>query len=108
MNRFALAGGLFAALGLAAAVPVHADSAQPSGYFTEAGAPLVAPYQNLRSDTTAQKQVASGYFPYAGAPQVAADTVTISADTTLQKQAQSGYFPTAGAPMVAPTTNGVH
>ena len=110
MNRLALAAGLFAALGVTAAA--YADgtshgSAQAPGYFTDAGAPLVPPYQNLRSDTTAQKQKDSGYFPYAGAPAVAPDTGNAGADSTLRKQAESGYFPTAGAPSVSPTTSGI-
>ena len=105
MNRFALVAGLAAAL---AAGPSFAasNSTQPSGYLTEAGAPIIAPYQTLHSDTTLQKQRDSGYFSYAGAPQVAPYGNDAGAGTTLLKQRQSGYFPTAGAPQVAPTTSG--
>ncbi len=67
MNRLALAGGLVIALGVSAA---YADT----GFLSEAGGPQVPPYQNLRSDTTLQKQRQSGYFPTAGAPQVAPTT----------------------------------
>lgn len=110
MYRFATTGSLLVVLGVVAAAcsdgTAHV-SAQPAGYFTDAGAPLVAPYQDQWSNTTAQRQASSGYFPYAGAPQVAPDQGNAGADSTLRKQAQSGYFPTAGAPSVAPTTNGV-
>jgi hypothetical protein len=106
MSRIALAGGLFIAIGVTAAAcsdNMPRSSAQSPGYFTDAAAPLVAPYdQNDRSDTTAQKQEKVGYFPYPEAPLVAPDEGNAGADTTAGKQSESGYFPAAGAPLVAP------
>lgn len=92
------------------AVAACADNArvQSPGYFTDAGAPLVAPYnQNSFSDSTAQKQKDSGYFPDAGAPLVAPDEGNAGADATAAKQSRSGYFPSPDAPLVSPSTNGV-
>ncbi len=112
MTRFALAGSLFIAIGIAAAacsdsMPRSAD--QSPGYFTDAGAPLVAPVNQYdTSNTTAQKQEQSGYFPSAGAPLVAPDEGNAGADSTARKQTELGYFPSAGAPLVSPMNNGVH
>jgi hypothetical protein len=108
MNRIALAGSLFIAIGVTAAAcgdNMPRSNAQLSGYFTDAAAPLVAPYdQSERSDTTAQKQVKSGYYAYPEAPLVAPDEGAAGAGATAGKQSQSGYFPAAGAPLVAPTS----
>jgi hypothetical protein len=95
-------------VGIAAAA--YADgNAQSPGYFTAAGAPLVAPVnQNDTSNTTIQKQKESGYFPSADAPLVAPDGGNAGADATASEQSKSGYFPSADAPLVSPTTNGVH
>jgi hypothetical protein len=106
MSRIALAGSLFVAIGVAAAAcndNMPRSNAQSPGYFTDAAAPLVAPYdQSERSDATAQKQVKSGYYAYPEAPLVAPDEGDAGADTTAGKQSQSGYFPAAGASLVAP------
>ena len=106
MSRIALAGSLFIAIGVTAAAcsdNMPRSNAQSPGYFTDAAAPLVAPYDlSERSDTTAQKQVKSGYYAYPEAPLVAPDEGDAGADTTAGKQSQSGYFPAAGASLVAP------
>ena len=106
MRRIALAGGLFIAIGVTAAAcsdNMPRSNAQSPGYFTDAAAPLVAPYdQSERSDATAQKQVKSGYYAYPEAPLVAPDEGNAGADTTAGRQSESGYFPAAGAPLVAP------
>ncbi len=95
-------------MGVAAAAYADGNANSP-GYFTDAGAPLVAPVnQNDTSNTTAQKQEQSGYFPDAGAPLVAPDEGNAGADSTARKQTESGYFPSAGAPLVSPMNNGVH
>lgn len=106
MYRFFFAGSLLAAFSVAAAA--FADStppsgAPPAGYFTEAGAPLVAPIvQGATSPATAEKQETSGYYPYADAPLVAPIEGDAGAASTLRKQVESGYFPYAGAPLVSP------
>jgi hypothetical protein len=106
MNRTALAGSLLIAIGVTAAAcsdNMPRSNAQSPGYFTDAAAPLVAPYdQSERSGTTAQKQVKSGYYAYPEAPLVASDDGNAGAGTTAGKQSESGYFPAAGAPLVAP------
>ncbi|HUH86296.1 MAG TPA: hypothetical protein VLX85_16935 [Stellaceae bacterium] len=83
----------------------YADgNAQSPGYFTQAGAPLVAPVnQNDTSDATIQKQRESGYFPSADAPLAAPDNGNAGAAATASDQAESGYFPSADAPLVSPT-----
>jgi hypothetical protein len=107
MNRLIFCCGVLIA---SIAVAAYADNAriQSPGYFTDAGAPLVTPYnQNSSSDSTAQKQKDSGYFPDAGAPLVAPDEANAGADDTASKQSRSGYFPSPDAPLVAPSTNGI-
>jgi hypothetical protein len=98
------------ALVIGVASAAYADgNAQSPGYFSDAGAPLVAPVNQYEtSDTTALKQQQSGYFPSADAPLVAPNENNADADSTARKQTESGYFPSADAPLVSPTNNGVH
>jgi len=107
MTRLILTCGTFI-IGVAAAAYADGNANAP-GYFTDAGAPLVAPVnQNDTSSTTAEKQQQSGYFPSADAPLVAPDSGNAGAAATASDQSRSGYFPAADAPLVSPTTNGVH
>jgi hypothetical protein len=110
MSRLMIVGSLITTIGIATAA--YADGtprggAQSPGYFTETGAPLVAPSAPGEPfGTTAQKQRDSGYYPDAGAPLVAPDVGNAGAESTVRKQVESGYFPYAGAPLVPLTTTG--
>jgi hypothetical protein len=93
------------------------ETQRESGYYPEAGAPLVTPHYpeagapRVTHDaaSTLEKQRMSGYYPDAGAPWVTAHypeagapRVTFDAATTLEKQRMSGYYAEAGAPWVTP------
>jgi hypothetical protein len=79
--------------------------AADSGYFKDAGDPLVPPtlYNTGSPQATIERQRASGYFGDAGDPLVAPSVAT-DPSGTIAKQRASGYFPDAGAPLVSPTT----
>lgn len=94
-----------AALAAATLLVSLSGASAAEGYFTDAGAPLVAPTQYDTGDAqaTAARQQASGYFADADAPLVAPSYATNPA-LTVERQRSSGYFPDAGAPLVSPTS----